>query len=58
MKRLSMYGCYGSVTFLSANLTEEQDPYPTKTRNNGVIADLFFKIFEAFTHTHFTLALQ
>ncbi len=41
-----MYNCYGNVTFISANLTDEQDPYPSKTRNNGVIADLFFKIFE------------
>jgi hypothetical protein len=46
MKRVSMYNCYGNVTFISANLTDEQDPYPSKTRNNGVIADLFFKIFE------------
>ncbi len=46
MKRVSMYNCYGNVTFISANLTDGQDPYPYKTRNNGVIADLFFKIFE------------
>lgn len=51
MKKVSMYSCYGSINFISANLTEEQDPYPYpagKTRDNGVIADLFFRIFEVF----------
>lgn len=44
-----MYACYGSINFISANLTEAEDPYPYpegKSRDNGVIAHVFFKLFE------------